>query len=107
MATLRLNKVLRELNISLHQAIKYFNEINIEIETSPNEKISLEDFQLLNNYLNDNNKVELETVQLEEVKEFREAFTKNYGPGTRIITKIIIFIGFCKYVIIFEGSALF
>ncbi|WP_132215833.1 AAA domain-containing protein [Mariniflexile fucanivorans] len=49
---IRLNKVLRELNISLHQAIKYFDEINVEIETSPNAKISIENYKELVNYAN-------------------------------------------------------
>lgn len=44
---LRLNKVLRELNISLDRAVEYLSTKNIEIEPRPTTKISREEYQIL------------------------------------------------------------
>ncbi|GGK41336.1 MULTISPECIES: sacsin N-terminal ATP-binding-like domain-containing protein [Flavobacteriaceae] len=45
--TIRLNKVLRELNISLDKAIEYLATKGFEIEARPTTKISLEEYQIL------------------------------------------------------------
>lgn len=45
--TMRLNKVLRELNISLDRAVDYLKTKGHEIEASLNTKISVEIYQLL------------------------------------------------------------
>jgi len=45
--SIRLNKILRELNISLDKAIEFFDEINLDIEKSPNTKISIEHCELI------------------------------------------------------------
>lgn len=44
---IRINKVLRELNVSLERAINYLKDINIYIEQSPNTKISVAVYELL------------------------------------------------------------
>ena len=46
-ATIRLNKVLRELNISLDRAVDYLKSQNVEIEARPTTKISEEIHQVL------------------------------------------------------------
>jgi len=48
---IRLNKVLRELNISLDKAIEFYDKINVDIERSPSTKISIENYKLLSNYV--------------------------------------------------------
>ena len=45
--TLRLNKVLRELNISLDRAVEYLSNIGCEIEARPTTKISQKTYNLL------------------------------------------------------------
>ena len=45
--TLRLNKVLRELNISLDRAVEYLTNVGCEIEARPTAKISQETYDLL------------------------------------------------------------
>ena len=44
---LRLNKVLRELNISLDRAVEYLSNVGCEIEARPTTKISQETYKLL------------------------------------------------------------
>ena len=46
---IRLNKVLRELNISIDRAIDFLESKSIEIEKRPTTKISLEISELLSN----------------------------------------------------------
>ena len=43
----RLNKVLRELNISIDRAVDFLESQNIEIEKRPTTKISAEVYDLL------------------------------------------------------------
>ncbi|MAW09271.1 MAG: translation initiation factor IF-2 [Flavobacteriaceae bacterium] len=45
--TLRLNKVLRELNISLDRAVEFLSNVGCEIEARPTTKISQETYKLL------------------------------------------------------------
>ena len=45
--TMRLNKVLREFNISLDRAVEYLNSQGHEIEARPTTKISGEVYQVL------------------------------------------------------------
>ena len=44
---IRINKVLRELNISLDRAVDYLKDKGHEIESSPNAKISQEEYKVL------------------------------------------------------------
>ena len=46
---IRLNKVLRELNISIDRVIDFLESKSIEIEKRPTTKISLEIYELLSN----------------------------------------------------------
>ncbi len=45
--TLRLNKVLRELNISLDRAVEHLSQHGHEIESRPTTKISQEVYKIL------------------------------------------------------------
>ena len=45
--TIRLNKVLRELNISIDRAVDFLESKSIDIEKSPNTKISQDVYNLL------------------------------------------------------------
>ena len=47
--TMRLNKVLREFNISLDRAVEYLDSQGIEIEARPTTKISEEVYEVLFN----------------------------------------------------------
>ena len=44
---IRINKVLRELNISLERAIDYLKDKGIAIDANPNAKISDKEFDIL------------------------------------------------------------
>ena len=44
---IRINKVLRELNISLERAVDYLKDKGIAIEASPNTKISDNEYNIL------------------------------------------------------------
>ena len=46
-SNIRLNVVLRELNISLDRAVEFLAQQNIEIEGRPTSKISMEIYQIL------------------------------------------------------------
>ena len=46
---IRINKVLRELNISLERAVDYLKDKGIAIESNPNAKISEAEFGILQN----------------------------------------------------------
>ncbi len=46
---IRINKVLRELNISLERAVDYLKDKGIAIESNPNAKISENEFSILQN----------------------------------------------------------
>jgi translation initiation factor IF-2 len=46
---IRINKVLRELNISLERAVDYLKDKGIAIESNPNAKISENEFGILQN----------------------------------------------------------
>lgn len=49
--TIRINKVLRELNISLDTAVSFLNQNGFNIEASPNAKISNTEYTLLQNHI--------------------------------------------------------
>ena len=67
--TIRLNKVLRELNISLDRAVEYLDSKGIEIEKRPTTKISQETFDVLSGeFQTDANK----KVASQEVNEAKQ-----------------------------------
>ena len=77
MAQTRLNKVLRELNISIDRAVDFLESKGVEIEKSPNTKISEEVYAILSNeFQTDANKkvasLEVSEAKLKEKEELRE-----------------------------------
>lgn len=52
--TIRINKVLRELNISLERAVDYLKDNGINIDANPNAKISEHEFNVLANHFSNN-----------------------------------------------------
>ncbi|WP_320815468.1 translation initiation factor IF-2 [Flavobacterium sp.] len=74
---IRINKVLRELNISLDRAVDFLKEKNHEIESSPNAKISQEEYNILcNNFSADKGKKVASLEVSEEKKKEKEALKK-------------------------------
>ncbi|MBD3582357.1 translation initiation factor IF-2 [Flavobacterium selenitireducens] len=69
--TIRINKVLRELNISLDRAVDHLKEKGIAIDSNPNAKISENEYSLLmNQFAGDRgNKVASQEVGEEKRKE--------------------------------------
>ncbi|HLT53293.1 MAG TPA: translation initiation factor IF-2 N-terminal domain-containing protein, partial [Flavobacteriaceae bacterium] len=69
--TIRLNKVLRELNISIDRAVDFLESKNVDIEKSPNTKITEEVHQLLyDEFETDANKKEKsKAVSAQKLKE--------------------------------------
>lgn len=70
-ATMRLNKVLRELNISLDRAVEFLDSKGIEIEARPTTKISNEVYEVLSDEFQTdaNKKVASKEVAVEKQKE--------------------------------------
>jgi hypothetical protein len=68
---IRINKVLRELNISLERAVDYLRDKGIIIESNPNSKISEAEFNILQNQFagNKGNKEASKEVAEEKRKE--------------------------------------
>ncbi len=75
--TVRLNKVLRELNISIDRATEFLKDKGVDIEKSPNTKISEDIHTLLSNeFQTDANKkvasIEVSEAKLKEKEVLRE-----------------------------------
>ncbi|WP_313804984.1 translation initiation factor IF-2 [Flavobacterium sp.] len=71
---IRINKVLRELNISLDRAVDYLKDKGHTIESSPNAKISNEEYTVLcNQFSADKGKKEASLEVGEEKKKEKEA----------------------------------
>jgi len=76
--TLRLNKVLRELNISLDRAVEHLSAKGFEIEARPTTKISSEEYEvLLDGFQTDRSK-------RKEIKEVRTAQEKEKEDIRRV-----------------------
>ncbi len=72
--SIRINKVLRELNISLDRAVDFLKSKGHEIEAKPNAKISQEELDALNKeFSTDKNKKEASLEVSEEKKKEKEA----------------------------------
>jgi translation initiation factor IF-2 len=65
--TIRLNKVLRELNISIDRAVDYLDSKGVEIEKSPNTKISEEVYNTLSD------EFQTDATKREKAQEVSEA----------------------------------
>jgi len=70
MAQIRINKVLRELNISLDRAVDFLESKGIEIEKSPNTKISQEVYDTLSD------EFQTDATKREKAQEVSEAKLK-------------------------------
>jgi translation initiation factor IF-2 len=70
MAQIRINKVLRELNISLDRAVDFLESKGIEIEKSPNTKISQEVYNTLSD------EFQTDATKREKAQEVSEAKLK-------------------------------
>ncbi|MDO5637056.1 MAG: hypothetical protein Q4G18_07375, partial [Myroides sp.] len=70
---IRINKVLRELNISLDRAVEFLKTKGFEIEASPNAKISDNELAVLNKQFSaDKGKKEASKEVSEEKKKEKE-----------------------------------
>ncbi|MFC6875700.1 translation initiation factor IF-2 [Flavobacterium myungsuense] len=71
---IRINKVLRELNISLERAVDYLKDKGISIESNPNAKISDAEFSILQNqFAGDKGNKEASKEVGEEKRKEKEA----------------------------------
>lgn len=72
--TIRLNKVLRELNISLDRAVEFLDSKGVEIEKRPTTKISQETYNILSDEFETdaNKKIKSQKVNEEKNKEKEE-----------------------------------
>ena len=68
MAQIRLNKVLRELNISIERAVDFLESKSIEIEKSPNTKISDEVYQILHDEFQTDADKKMASLEVSEAK---------------------------------------
>ncbi|MBC7523845.1 MAG: translation initiation factor IF-2 [Flavobacterium sp.] len=71
---IRINRVLRELNISLERAVDYLKEKGISVESNPNAKISDKEFDILQSqFAGDKGNKEASKGVSEEIKKEKEA----------------------------------
>jgi len=71
---IRINKVLRELNISLERAVDYLKDKGIVVESNPNTKISEAEFNILQNqFAGDKGNKEASKEVGEEKRKEKEA----------------------------------
>ena len=71
---IRINKVLRELNISLERAVDYLKDKGVVVESNPNAKISETEFSILQNqFAGDKGKKEASLEVGEEKRKEKEA----------------------------------
>ena len=71
---IRINKVLREFNISLERAVEFLNDKGYLIEPNPNTKISEEEFNILQNQFgSDKSKRQVSNKVSEEKRKEKEA----------------------------------
>ena len=95
---IRINKVLRELNISLDRAVDFLKTKGFEIESSPNAKISEEELGALNKQfsadkgkkeasleVSEEKKKEKEAIRLEREKELEEKRKKDEAFQAEVI----------------------
>ena len=89
---IRINKVLRELNISLERAVDYLKDKGISIESNPNAKISDAEFSILQNQfagdkgnkeaskeVGEEKRKEKEALRIEREKELYQFIKKSKG----------------------------
>jgi translation initiation factor IF-2 len=72
--TIRINKVLRELNISLDRAVEHLSEKGFSVEARPTAKISHQEYELLlDAFQTDRSKKEASHEVFEEKRKEKEA----------------------------------
>ena len=67
--TFRLNKVLRELNISIDRAVDFLESKGIEIEKSPNTKIPQEVYSVLSDEFQTDASKKVASKEVSEAKQ--------------------------------------
>ena len=81
--TIRINKVLRELNISLDRAVEYLSEKGFQVEARPTAKISQEEYtHLLDTFQTDRSKKEASHEVFEEKRKEKEAIREQTQKET-------------------------
>ena len=88
--TIRINKVLRELNISLDRAVEQLGEHGFEIEARPTSKISQAEYQLLvDAFQTDRNKKEaseeVSEVKRKEKEAIRQLIEEKQETKTQVV----------------------
>ena len=88
--TIRINKVLRELNISLDRAVEQLGEHGFEIEARPTSKISQAEYQLLVDvFQTDRNKKEASEEVSEEKRKEKEAIRQRIEEEQEAKTQVV------------------
>ena len=74
---IRLNKALKEFNISLDRAVEFFTSKGYEVESRPTTKISSEEYELLaDEFSSDKNRKVASKEVSEDKRKEREAIRK-------------------------------
>ena len=82
--TIRINKVLRELNISLDRAVEQLGEHGFEIEARPTSKISQAEYQLLvDAFQTDRNKKEAQKRSAKKNAKKKKQFASESKKSKR------------------------
>ena len=81
--TIRLNKVLKELNISIDRAVDFLNEKGVQVERTPNTKIDQETYSvLIKEFQSDaKQKAASEEVVINKIPERKPEPVKKEEPG--------------------------
>lgn len=88
--TIRINKVLRELNISLDRAVEQLGEHGFEIEARPTSKISQAEYQLLvDAFHTDRNKKEASEEVSEVKRKEKEAIRQRIEEKQETKTQVV------------------
>ncbi|MCH1471286.1 MAG: translation initiation factor IF-2 [Flavobacteriaceae bacterium] len=88
--TIRINKVLRELNISLDRAVEQLGKHGFEIEARPTSKISQAEYQLLvDAFQTDRNKKEASEEVSEEKRKEKEAIRQRIEEEQETKTQVV------------------
>jgi translation initiation factor IF-2 len=88
--TIRINKVLRELNISLDRAVEQLGEQGFEIEARPTSKISQAEYQLLvDAFQTDRNKKEASEEVSEVKRKEKEAIRQRIEEEQEAKTQVV------------------
>lgn len=75
--TIRLSKILKELNISIDAACDYLEEINIEVEKNPNTKVSEDVYKILKNNFEKSESIQKKQFLTDSHKYINNLFSGN------------------------------